>query len=144
MTRRRDAIHQSWTLGVPSRALSRWRRLQTRPAPACAQFTHHLEDGLFKFEIIDLRQHRPFNPNDAKPCAAGPFCTPACPPRPVPGTYRTGWRAATECVCVDAEASSAEHGGADGAGAGAGGGFGGRCMRCAGMEPDMDQIAFER
>ena len=77
------------------------------------QFTHTQENGIFKYEIIDLRQHQPYNHSHCSHC--GTTC-----PQTAPGIYRRGWSASAACTCV-----------ADTA-----------CLRCEGMGPRVDDVVF--
>ena len=102
------------------------------------QFTHTQENGIFKFEILDLRQHQPYRHEHS--CGGG-FCTGACPREDVAaaGIFRRGWGAEGQCTCVEGHGNETAESHVSSEGAS---GIVGRCMRCAATAPDMGQIAL--
>lgn len=91
------------------------------------QLTHVQEHGIFKFEIIDLRQHeattRECYSRDKRRASAHHFCKPrvkraltkkewqygkssACPTLSTSAFFRTGWNASVPCNCNSSAAFS--------------------------------------
>ena len=52
------------------------------------QLTHTEEHAIYKFEIIDLRQHR-----------ATPGPSSVCPAAAAEAAFLSGWRATRQCAC---------------------------------------------
>ena len=83
----------------PSYPLTPYARLNPRTECTLAQITHSEEHGIFKFEIIDLRQHAT-SAQELSHAKGVPLGLSACPRRGL-GAFYGGWGGTVPCGTCD-------------------------------------------